>query len=72
MGRIGVLMGFLGVPLVNGGSGRGFCGFWGVYGGRIGVLMGFWGFTGVGGGRGGRGPGMGFLVGFFKGLVGRR
>ena len=30
MGRIGVLMGFLGVPLVNGGSNRGFGEFVGV------------------------------------------
>ena len=48
MGRIGVLVGFLGVPLVNGGSDRGFMGVYGVlwgfmgfYGGRIGVLVGF-------------------------------
>ena len=30
MGRIGVLMGFLGVPLINGGSDGGFNGFMGV------------------------------------------
>ena len=29
MGRMGFLMGFLGVPLVNGGSDRGFDGFMG-------------------------------------------
>ena len=38
MGRIGILMGFLGVSLINGGSGRGFDGF-----------TGFIGFLGVGG-----------------------
>ena len=37
----GFLMGFLGVPLVNGGSDRGFGGFMGVYGGRVGVFDGF-------------------------------
>ena len=54
MGRIGVLMGFLGVPLINGG-------------GRIGVLMGLWGsdrgFDGVL--RGLWGPDRGF-DGFLK------
>ena len=40
MGWIGVLMGFLGVPLVNGGTDRGFDGF-------LGVLWGLWGFTRV-------------------------
>ena len=30
MGRIGVLVSFLGVPLVNGGSDRGFRGFMGI------------------------------------------
>ena len=34
MGRIGVLMGFLGVPLVNGESDRVFDGFMGFMGGR--------------------------------------
>ena len=38
-GRIGVLRGFLGVPLVNGGLNRGF-----------GVFVGFMGFTGFIGG----------------------
>ena len=33
MGRIGVLMSFLGVPLINRGADRGFDGFYGVYGG---------------------------------------
>ena len=48
MGRIGVLMGFLGVPLINGGSDRGFDGALGGFlgvpwvngGGWIGVLGG--------------------------------
>ena len=45
-------MGFLGVPLINGGSDR-------VFGGFMGFMM-VWGVVGGGVGVGGRGPGMGF------------
>ena len=48
-------MDFLGVPLVNGGSDRGFDGFMGVYGG-------LWGFMGVYGGR------VGVFDGFLQGI----
>ena len=47
-------MGFLGVPLINGGSDR-------VFGGFMGFMM-VWGVVG-----GGRGPGMGFR-GFLQGI----
>ena len=39
-GVYGDFMGFLGVPLINGGSDRGFGGVYGVYGGLWGVLKG--------------------------------
>ena len=51
----GVLMGFLGVPWVNGGSDRGLLGLWG--------FMGVWG--GLGGGGGGVGSGEGSDMGGF-------
>ena len=47
-GFYGVFMGFIGVPLINGGSDRGFGGVYGVYGG---------GNRGGGRGVGGRGWG---------------
>ena len=50
MGFLGVPLVFLGIPLVNGGSDRGFDGFMGVYGGLwgfMGVYGGLWGFIGV-------------------------
>ena len=60
-------MGFLGVPLVNGGADRGFGVFGWVFGGRVGFLMGLWGsgrvFDGFMGGR------VGVFDGFSRGTL---
>ena len=50
MGRIGVLMGFLGVPLINGGWIGVLMGLWGSDRGFDGVSMGFLGVPLVNGG----------------------
>ena len=55
-------MGFLGVPLVNGGSDRGFMGVYGGFMGFYGVL---WGFIGFYGGR------VGVFDGFPRGTLGK-